>query len=464
MGYWGYAPYVSVAQKRAKAEKKLKQLKKKNPNIKPVVISGKALAITWWGKAWNANLERYADYANRIGRGRSYVRHRAVLDLQIKPGVISALVQGSTSKPYSVDIKIKALNKKNWQEIKNACIGKIDSLQDLLIGKFPKALNEIFTAQGKGFFPSPAEISFDCSCPDWASMCKHVAATLYGIGARLDENPSLFFKLRKVKMEDLVSEVVKKTADKLLEKAEKTDQRVIDDSDLGDVFGIVMEDQVDFEKKEASTYKRSKAGKRPKAGAGGKQKKKARKVSETKLLDILKKSKKGIRISELRAKTGLDTAKIRAIIYNAYKKGMLEKVSRGIYKGKDEKLKPSDELKTVLMLVKNSGKGIGVPAIEQATKIKSSRIRYIIARACKSGEIEKIARGVYGVKKKKIASVSGTDSVLQLIRRSRKGIGISQLMEKTGLDARQIYNIIYRLAKRRKVTAVRRGVYAIAKK
>ena len=458
MGYWGYAPYVSVARKKAKAEKKLKQLKKKNPNIKPVIIKGKALAVTWWGKAWNTNLERYADYENRIGRGRSYVRHSAVLDLQIKPGEILALVQGSTSRPYSVNIKIKALNKKNWQEIKKVCIGKIDSLQDLLAGKFPKALSEIFTAQGKGFFPSPAEISFDCSCPDWASMCKHVAATLYGIGARLDEDPSLFFKLRKVKMDDLVLEVVKKTTDRLLEKAEKSDRRVIDDSDLGDVFGIIMEDQPDFEKKEASTSKKSKSR------AKNRQKKKVLKSSGKTVIDILKNSKKGIGLPELRAKTGLDAAKIRTIIYNAYKKGALERVSRGIYKGKDKKLNPLDELETVLMMVKNSEKGIGVPAIELKTKIKTSRIRYIIARACKSGEIERVARGVYSVKKKKNSPVTAVDSVMQIIKRSRKGVGISQLREKTGLEAKQIHNILYRLAKNGKIAAIRRGVYAVAKK
>jgi uncharacterized Zn finger protein len=111
--------------------------------------------------------------------------------------------------------------------MKTACAGKFDSLPDLLAGKFPKALDEVFTAQGKGLFPSPDEIHLGCSCPDWAVMCKHVAATLYGIGARLDEDPGLFFALRKVKMEDLVSEAVTETTAQLLRRANHKKSGVI---------------------------------------------------------------------------------------------------------------------------------------------------------------------------------------------------------------------------------------------
>ena len=176
-----FPPYVSVGEKRARAEKKIKQLEKKNPRLRPIIIEGYPLAKTWWGKAWNENLERYADYANRIGRGRSYVRHRAVLDLQIEPGKVTALVQGSRARPYRVGIEIRALGRRTWESIKQACSGQFDSLQVLSGGKFPTSLAEIFTARGQGLFPAPEEINFDCSCPDWAGMCKHVAATLYGI-------------------------------------------------------------------------------------------------------------------------------------------------------------------------------------------------------------------------------------------------------------------------------------------
>ncbi|MFZ3172641.1 MAG: SWIM zinc finger family protein [Carboxydocellales bacterium] len=239
--YNGFPEYVPVAEKKQQAQKSIEKLKKKNPDIAPVIISGRKLARTWWGKSWNDNLERYSDYANRIGRGRSYVRHGAVLDLQITPGNISALVQGSGRKPYQVNITIQPLLKGVWEAITQACAGKIDSLPELIEGKFPKALAELFMVQGKGLFPAPKEISMKCSCPDWANMCKHVAAVLYGVGARLDENPELFFVLRNVKIEDLISETINQKSRTLLEKSNTKSGRVIDDTDISSMFGIELE-------------------------------------------------------------------------------------------------------------------------------------------------------------------------------------------------------------------------------
>lgn len=207
----------------------------------PVIISGNKLAKTWWGIAWNNNLERYSDYSNRIGRGRSYIRNGAVLDLKITPGNINALVQGNRKKPYRVDIAIRPLAKETWEAITKACEGKIDSLQELIEGRFPKALSELFMVQGKGLFPAPAEISLDCSCPDWAYMCKHVAAVLYGVGARLDENPELFFVLRQVRMDDLISVAINQKARTMLKKADTKSRRIIDDADILGIFGIEIE-------------------------------------------------------------------------------------------------------------------------------------------------------------------------------------------------------------------------------
>ncbi len=344
MGYWGYyPPYVTVAKKKAKAAKKLKQLKKKNPDIKPILLEGSTIARTWWGKSWNLNLERYADYSNRIGRGRSYVRHGAVLDLQINSGKVESLVQGTRSKPYSVSVKIKAVNKKTWKEIKSACEGRLDSLQELLAGKFPKALGEIFTTQGKGLFPSPKEIDFSCSCPDWAYMCKHVAATLYGIGARLDEEPGLFFKLRKVKVEDLVTQAVEDKTRKLLKKAKKKTSRVIADSDLADVFGIDMEEAVVSRKKAAKAKKpiRRTSKKTKSKSAIGKRKKKAvpKKASPKKkakspfdtVVGIIRRSRKGVNVASIREKTGFDDKQIRIFVYKAKRQGKIENKSRGVY-------------------------------------------------------------------------------------------------------------------------------------
>lgn len=358
MGCWDYyPPYVTVAEKKAKAAKKLKQLKKKNPDIKPILLEGRTIARTWWGKSWNRNLEQYADYSNRIGRGRSYVRHGAVLDLQINSGKVESLVQGTRSKPYSVIIKIKAINTNIWKHIKAACEGKLDSLQELLAGKFPKALGEIFTIQGKGLFPSPKEIEFSCSCPDWAYMCKHVAATLYGIGARLDEEPGLFFKLRKVKMKDLVTQAVEDKTRKLLKKAKKKTARVIAESDLADIFDIDMEESVVSNKKKGKAAKKTSKTKKQLSRAPKKTKEKstiikprkktaAKKATPWKkakppfdtVVGIVRRSRKGVNVAVIREKTGFDDKQIWTYIYKAKRQGKIKNVSRGVYVSSNKKL------------------------------------------------------------------------------------------------------------------------------
>jgi uncharacterized Zn finger protein len=249
---YGFPRYVSVAEKRVRARRKLEQLRKKHPDIRPVVIEGKSLVHTWWGKAWNSNLGKYADYANRVGRGRSYLRHGAVLDLQIKPGQVHALVQGSQGSPYTVTIKIAPISEPVWKRIRAAAAGQLASLPELLAGRFPEGLAELFTAKGSGLFPSPQEIDFRCSCPDYAYMCKHVAAVLYGIGTRLDEDPGLFFVLRQMKMDDLIIQAVQDKSERLLKQAKKKTARVIDDADLGEVFGIEMEPGAAPEKEETA--------------------------------------------------------------------------------------------------------------------------------------------------------------------------------------------------------------------
>ncbi len=243
---YGYPRYVSVGEKRAKAKKKLVQYRKKHPEIKPITIIGTKQVKTWWGKAWNQNLERYADYENRIGRGRSYIRNGFVFDLQINKGKVTSVVQGTRSAPYKVEINIEPLSKSVWNSIKKECEGQIESLQQLIEGKFPKVLIEIFTARGKGLFPTPGEISFNCSCPDWADMCKHVAASLYGIGTKLDEDPKLFFTLRNIEMDDLIQKAVKDKSKNMLKKAEKKSSRVIEDNEIAGIFGSGTVDEIDF--------------------------------------------------------------------------------------------------------------------------------------------------------------------------------------------------------------------------
>lgn len=335
MAYWGFPKYVSVAEKKAKAAKKLKQLKKKMPDIKPVILETNTLARTWWGKSWNKNLERYADYENRIGRGRSYLRHGAVLDLKIQSGKVRALVMGSESKPYEVLINIDAIKKNQWKELQTQCEGQLKSLQDLLAGKFPKGLGEIFFNEKTGLFPNPKNISFDCSCPDWASMCKHVAAVLYGVGARLDEDPSLFFKLRGVNTEDLLAGAIEDTAGKLLEKSKKKSANVIDDADLSDIFGIDMDLTPDFEKKKktapvAAPAKQKKKAKVPSPPRKRSNQKKSGNATAH-VAELITASSTGMSMDQLAEKTGYVRTTLYGIVQRLKKKGIIKNASFGVY-------------------------------------------------------------------------------------------------------------------------------------
>jgi len=242
MGFYnGFPEYVPVAEKKRRAAETAKKLQQKNAKVWPVVITGRTIATTWWGKAWCTNLESYADYSNRIDRGRSYVRHGSVLDLQIASSKVEALVQGSSSKPYKVEIVVGPLSDSVWQQIIKGCAGKISSLQELAGGKFPTGLSELFTTKDTGLFPSPQDISFSCSCPDYAVMCKHVAAVLYGIGARFDHDSELFFQLRNVKMNDLISASIAAQSQEMIGKTGRRGRRVVDDGDLGSTFGIELD-------------------------------------------------------------------------------------------------------------------------------------------------------------------------------------------------------------------------------
>lgn len=230
-----WKPYVSVAQRKKKAEQQMAKLKKKGHPVAPVVLEGRNIADTFWGKSWCDNLERYGDYANRLPRGRTYVRNGSVVDLQLEAGTIRAWVSGS--ELYQVEVKIATVAKARWQGLVSDCAGEVDSLVELLQGSFSKGVMERMCKQDSGLFPTPKEISFSCSCPDWASMCKHVAAVLYGVGARLDQKPELLFALRAVDEKDLIAR-----AGKGLRAQAKTPKssKVLASSDLEDVFGIEL--------------------------------------------------------------------------------------------------------------------------------------------------------------------------------------------------------------------------------
>lgn len=234
-GWGGFAPYVPVAARQAQAKQKLQSLRKSGKAVSPVEITGRKIATTFWGGAWCDNLERYSDYANRIPRGRTYVRNGSVIDLQIGAGQVDALVSGS--RVYKVAVKVAPVQAPRWRTICGQCAGGIDSLVELLQGRFSTGVMEHLCRQGTGLFPAPAEIQFTCSCPDWASMCKHVAAVLYGIGARLDHGPELLFRLRQVNEQELIARA---GADVPLSRKSPAAAKVLAEADLADVFGVEL--------------------------------------------------------------------------------------------------------------------------------------------------------------------------------------------------------------------------------
>lgn len=223
---------------RSRAKSGTARAKAKGKALHPIVLSGRAIAKHWWGVAWCNNLERYADFASRIDRGKRYVRSGAVLDLQIQKGRITARVQGSRKVPYKVEIRISPLSEERCQQMMQRCSARIENLEALTAGQFPRELQELFTGQG-GLFPTPREISFSCSCPDWALMCKHVAAALYGVGVRLDEDPLLFFELRGLDVNRFVDVAVANKVEAMLEHARRPSGRIIADADLRSLFGVL---------------------------------------------------------------------------------------------------------------------------------------------------------------------------------------------------------------------------------
>lgn len=238
MNWWSYARKPSVREQRARALRAAQRFSKNSGKDgrepSPVTIEGRAIARSFWGKAWCGNLEAYRDYEYRLPRGRSYVRSGAVLDLAIGQGRIAAVVSGSRPQPYEVEIKIKPLAKAHWSRLKGQCGGEIGSLIELLEGRLSDRVMGIVTDRQQGLFPKPAQIEMTCSCPDWATMCKHVAAVMYGVGARLDQAPELLFALRQVDHGELIEQAAQ------VEVTRGSKRKTIAREDLADVFGIEL--------------------------------------------------------------------------------------------------------------------------------------------------------------------------------------------------------------------------------
>jgi uncharacterized Zn finger protein len=236
MAWYEWRPYVPVGARRQNAAREIARLRKQGQPSAPVVIQGRTIARSFWGKAWCDNLELYSDFANRLPRGRTYVRNGSVMHLELGPGTVKALVSGSAL--YRISIVIAPLPRPRWRALVRACAGKIGSLVELLQGKFSRAVMETLIRREAGLFPSAREITFECSCPDWAAMCKHVAATLYGVGARLDTEPELFFRLRRVDQLELLTAA--SSGASLAAQGGGTRKRIAETA-LAEVFGIELD-------------------------------------------------------------------------------------------------------------------------------------------------------------------------------------------------------------------------------
>jgi len=235
---YGFRTYVSAAQRSTQAARAAKALEQKRGRpLTPIKIEGRLIARSFWGKAWCDNLEAYSDYANRLPRGRTYVRNGSVIDLEIHPGKITALVSGS--EIYEQTITIRKLPDETWQTIQCDCARSITSLVDLLQGRFDRRVMERLTQKDGGLFPKPREIQLSCSCPDWAGMCKHVAAVMYGVGARLDQSPELLFTLREVNHLDLIAQAM--AEENLNQALTSRSDDTLQGDDLAQIFGIELE-------------------------------------------------------------------------------------------------------------------------------------------------------------------------------------------------------------------------------
>jgi len=265
MSYYEWRSYVPVAERRRKAEKRLAKLKNNGQSVDPVRIGGRTIAKSFWGKSWCTNLERYSDFASRLPRGRTYVRNGSVVDLQIAKGKVSALVSGS--ELYTVTIDVAPVAATRWKAVCKDCAGTIDSLVELLQGRLSKGVMDRVCREGDGLFPAPREIELSCSCPDWADMCKHVAAVLYGVGARLDERPELLFALRGVDASELLARAGQ---DLPLKKAAPDATKVLEDGDVAALFGLEMAEPAWSDNPTGAKRQRATASKRPNRRAGTK--------------------------------------------------------------------------------------------------------------------------------------------------------------------------------------------------
>ncbi len=317
MGYYQqWAPYVPVAERRKKAAAALQKRAKKGLVVEPVVIDGRAIARSAWGKRWCDALEAQADFANRLPRGRTYARNGSVVHLAIARGEVTAVVSGS--ELYDVRVTIAPLSDARWKAVRRECAGQVGSALALLQGKLSDKVMDLIARPGSGLIPVAGEVKFRCSCPDSASLCKHCAAALYGVGARLDAKPELLFTLRGVSHLDLIDEA----SAKITAKPTVSAALQADDAMLSSIFGIELGGATSPAPAVAATKKTAKAKKPAMA-------KKAVTAPKKPAVVVAKKPAPATEhtMAELRA-MGHSAAKVKAMLAE----GSLERVSYGWYR------------------------------------------------------------------------------------------------------------------------------------
>ena len=254
MDWYDYAPYQTVGQRRAKAQKVADGYARRGEKLFPVSAQGTKLVRTFWGKAWCDHMESFSDFATRLPKGKTYVRNGTVIDLRVTPGRITAKVVGTET--YDVDCRVEKLPADQWADIKRRCAGQIGSLVELLQGKLSGEVMAVVTNAKTGLFPGPREIRLGCTCPDFAHLCKHVAAALYGVGIRLDDEPGLLFTLRGVDQAELIEAVADAPR-----SGDDGGRRTIAADQLADVFGIELAPPLVASKPAARTGVPAEAGK-----------------------------------------------------------------------------------------------------------------------------------------------------------------------------------------------------------
>ena len=208
--YWNYYYYEPAEPKEVKDGIKAKSKKG-------------AIGETWWSKRWIGVLESF-DMGARLGRGRSYARRGQVISIDVQKGVVLSKVQGTRSKPYDIKIQLKPISEDDWEKVTDEMASKAIFAAKLLSSQMPTNIEDAFSKVKISLFPENEEdLKTDCSCPDWANPCKHIAAVYYLLAERFDEDPFLIFMLRGKTKEEIVDALRKRRVSSVLEGGGKKD-------------------------------------------------------------------------------------------------------------------------------------------------------------------------------------------------------------------------------------------------